>query len=254
MRRVLVTAGGAGIGLAIAKAFAELGDRVAICDRDGDALRLASRIVPDAVCLSCDVSDCEQVDDMMSKVDAEFGDLDVLVNNAGVAGPTTPVRDLGVEDWNRVLAVSLTGAFLVTRAAIPLLTSCSNGDGASIINMSAAAGRFGYANRSAYSAAKWGIVGLTKSLAIELGPQDVRVNAIAPGAVDGERIRAVLSGRAHLANTDVQQETDLLLGNQSLKRFVDASEVAAMAVFLSSAAARSISGQVIAIDGDMQRI
>jgi NAD(P)-dependent dehydrogenase (short-subunit alcohol dehydrogenase family) len=249
MTRVLITAGAGGIGLAIARAFHAGGARVYVCDVDTQALERLSAEMLGVFTRRCSVGERAETTAMVADAVEQLGGLDVLVNNAGIGGPTAPVRDLDPAEWDAVLRVNLTGSFDVTRCAIPHLIR-SRG---AIINMSSAAGRFGYANRSAYSATKWALIGLTKSLALELGEFGVRVNAIAPGAVAGERADRVFQGRAQVSGRSIDEEKRLGLANQSLKELVDPRDIATLAVYLASSAARSISGQVIPIDGDMQR-
>lgn len=248
--KVLITAGAAGIGLEIGRAFAASGASVFTCDIDDAALERARSEVPGLKAIKCDVGEPAQVEAMVAQAAEELGGLDVLVNNAGIGGPTKSVRDLALEDWEAVIRINLTGAFNVTRAAIPHLVNSENGV---IINMSSAAGRFGYPNRSPYSVTKWGLIGFTKTLSMELGGDNIRVNAIAPGAVDGERIQRVFKGRSEATGKSVEEIKEESMANQSIKRLVDPEEIGALAVFLASDAARSISGQVIPIDNDYQR-
>jgi NAD(P)-dependent dehydrogenase (short-subunit alcohol dehydrogenase family) len=248
--RVLITAGASGIGLAIARAFAASGASVFTCDIDGPALERAAAEIPGLQTRICDIGDRASVEAMVSEAAARLGGIDVLVNNAGIAGPTSPVQDTDPDEWEAVLRVDLTGAFLVAKHAIPHLIRAGGG---TIINMASAAGRFGYANRSPYAAAKWGLIGLTKTLSMELGQHDIRVNAIAPGGVDGERIRRVFQGRAQISGRTPEDEMQDALAHQSVKRLAQASEIAALALFLASDAARSVSGQVLPVDGDQQR-
>jgi NAD(P)-dependent dehydrogenase (short-subunit alcohol dehydrogenase family) len=250
MHRVLVTAGAAGIGLAVARAFHGAGDGVYVCDVDEQALLSTARELAGLATQRCEVGDRAAVDAMVADAVRKLGGLDVLVNNAGIGGPTKQVAELDPADWDAVLRVNLTGTFDVTRAAIPHLIA---GGGGSIINMSSAAGRFGYANRSAYSATKWALIGFTKTLSLELGPHRIRANAIAPGAVAGERAERVFAGRAQLSGRSIDAERILGMAGQSLKYLVDPADIGALAVFLASEAGRSISGQIIPIDGDMQR-
>ena len=250
MSRVLITAGAGGIGLALSRAFHAAGARVYVCDIDESALQLAANELDGLHVRRCDVGDRAAVTAMIADAVSQLGGLDVLVNNAGIGGPTRPVHELDPADWDAVLRVNLTGAFDVARLAIPHLVAAGGG---TIINMSSAAGRFGYANRAAYSATKWALVGLTKTLALELGQYDIRVNAIAPGAVAGERAERVFAGRAQASGRSIAEEKVLGLANQSLKALVDPADIAKLAVFLASDAGRSISGQLIPIDGDMQR-
>jgi NAD(P)-dependent dehydrogenase (short-subunit alcohol dehydrogenase family) len=250
LNRVLVTAGAGGIGLAITRAFHAEGARVFICDIDEAALARAAAELPGLMTSRCDVSDRAAVTAMVADAAQRLGGLDVLVNNAGIGGPTKPVHELDPADWDAVLRVNLTGAFDVSRLAIPHLIGAGGGV---ILNMASAAGRFGYANRSPYSSSKWALIGLTKTLAMELGEYNIRVNAIAPGAVAGERAERVFQGRARLSGRTVEEEKHLGLANQSLKALVDPVDIARLAVFLASDAGKSISGQVVPIDGNMQR-
>ncbi len=246
-QRVLVTAGAGGIGLAIAKEFVTNGARVHIADVNGDAVQEVVRS-SDAISGSVgDISKPADLDVLFSDLQTQLGGLDVLVNNAGIAGATAPVADYPIDTWNAVVNVNLTGTFLVTQRAIPLLKRSPAG---SILVMSSLAGRFGYPNRVAYSTTKWGLVGFTKTLSMELGPLGITVNSIHPGAVEGPRIQAVFEGRAKASGRTVDEEFELAMANQSVKKFVDPRDIAALAVFLAGRHARSISGQSFPIDGD----
>jgi NAD(P)-dependent dehydrogenase (short-subunit alcohol dehydrogenase family) len=249
--RVLVTAGAAGIGRAIAEAFAHAGARVAVCDVDEAALAGFRQALPGHHAFACDVSDEAQVAELFEDAAEALGGLDVLVNNAGIAGPTARVEDVTLADWRRTLAVNLDGQFLCARAAVPLLRQAGGG---SIINLSSAAGRFGFPRRSPYSASKWGVIGFTKSLAIELGPDDIRVNAILPGAVDGPRIRRVIAAKAEATGTSIEEMTRHYTEQASLGRLIDADDIARMAVFVAGPGGRNISGQALAVDGDTQAL
>lgn len=248
-QRVLITAGAGGIGRAIAAGFAATGAKVHVCDIDADALDALREAIPGLTTSLCDVAERGDVQSMVAQAVHGLGGLDVLVNNAGIAGPAASVADMDPDAWDAVLRVNLTGTFLVTQAAIPHLKQSAAG---SIVVMSSLAGRFGYPNRSPYATTKWGLIGLTKTLSRELGEFGICVNAILPGAVDGPRLQQVFAGRASTTGRSVQQEHDAALANQSIKRFVDPADIAAMAVFLASEAGRSISGQMLPIDGDSQ--
>ena len=249
-QNVLITAGANGIGLALAKAFHAEGARVYICDIDEAALSRTAAALPGLLTRACDVGDRNAVSDMVADAAARMGGIDVLVNNAGVGGPTTPLQDLDPADWDTVIRVNLTGTFNVTRSAIPHLRRSKRGV---LLLMSSAAGRFGYPNRSPYAATKWALIGLAKTLAIELGEYGIRVNAIAPGAVAGERAERVFQGRAQASGRSIDEEKRIGLANQSLKELVDPADIAKLAVFLASDAGKSLSGQIIPIDGDLQR-
>ena len=249
-QRVLITAGASGIGRHIAEAFMAKGAAVFVCDLDPKALDAASTELIGLKTGLCDVSKRQDVERMVSECVQTLGGLDVLVNNAGIGGPTAPVEELDPDEWEKVMAVDLNGTFYVTRAAIPHLKKSAAGV---IINMSSVAGRFGYPNRSPYSTAKWGLIGFTKTLSIELGGYGIRANAILPGAVDGPRIQRVFEGRAQASGKSIDQVTKEAMSIQSLKRMVDPKDIAALAIFLASDAAKSISGQMLPIDNDMQQ-
>jgi NAD(P)-dependent dehydrogenase (short-subunit alcohol dehydrogenase family) len=247
--RVIVTAGGAGIGRAIADTFATAGAKVFVCDIDAAALetmKLESAAVGSCV---ADVSDPSQVDALFEQAGAFLDGLDVMVNNAGIAGPTAAVEDIGIDEWNRTIAVDLSGMFYCTRRAVPMLKSAGGG---SIINLSSAAGRLGFPLRTPYSAAKWGIVGFTKSLAMELGPFNIRVNAIQPGVVAGERIRSVIRNKARVLNVTEQEFEAQLLSRVSLRKMVTADDIANMALFLATPAGSTISGQELPVCGNVE--
>jgi len=242
--RVAISAGANGIGKVIANSFAACGAAVFVSDIDPGAL--AGCGFPG---VRADAGRAEACEAFVDAAVSHLGGLDVLVNNAGIAGPAASVEDMDPGAWEAVLRVNLTGTFTVTQMAIPYLKQSAAG---SILVMSSLAGRFGYPNRSPYSTTKWGLIGFTKTLSRELGEFGIRVNAILPGAVEGPRLHQVFEGRASTTGRSVAQEEAAALANQSIKRFVDPADIAALAVFLASDAARSISGQMIPIDGDSQ--
>jgi NAD(P)-dependent dehydrogenase (short-subunit alcohol dehydrogenase family) len=246
-QRILVTAGASGIGEEIARAFATIGAKVCVCDIDAKALDTAARGIPGLKTVVCDVSKRDEVERMVAASVEALGGLDVLVNNAGISGPTQPVEEFDPDKWEGVLRVNLSGTFNVTRLAIPHLKKSSAG---SITIMSSLGGRYGYPNRAAYCVTKWGLIGFAKTLAIELGPFNIRANAIAPGAVAGARIHRVIQGRADAAHKSFEEAEKEAMAVQSLKRFVDPKDIAALAVFLASDAGKSVSGQVLPIDND----
>src|SRR6266478_8372783 len=248
-QRVLVTAGASGIGMEIARAFVGNAAKVCVCDIDVKALETAKNAIPGLLTTVCDVSKRQDIERMVATAAEVLGGLDVLVNNAGISGPTAPVEEMNPEEWEKVMQVDLTGTFNVTRLAIPHLKKSQAGV---IINMSSVAGRFGYANRSPYCTAKWGIIGFTKTLSIELGEFGIRANAILPGAVDGPRIQRVFEGRAQVSGKPLDVIKEEAMAVQSIKRLVDPRDIAALAVFLASDSAKSISGQMLPIDNDMQ--
>ena len=247
--RVLVTAGASGIGLATARAFAREGARVYVCDVDNVALDALAKSDPGFTRVVCDVSDPASVNRLFDSVKAAMGGLDALVNNAGIAGPTAPCEDVALPDWERTLAVNLTGQFLCAQRAIPLLKASAN---ASIANLSSAAGRFGFPNRTPYAASKWGVIGFTKSLSMELGPHGIRVNAICPGSVAGPRIEAVYTNKAALRGVAPEVVRDEMIAKSSLRRMVSADDIANSIVFLASPLGANISGHALPVDADTQ--
>ncbi|AOB30451.1 3-ketoacyl-ACP reductase [Bordetella sp. H567] len=248
--RVLVTAGGSGIGAAVALAFREARARVHVCDIDRTALGRLTADAPDITTSTADASVARDVDTVFDDVANTLGGLDVLVNNVGISGPTGPVEQLQHGDWDRTIDVNLNSHFYFARRAVPLLKESSGSP--CLIAMSSVAGRLGYALRTPYAATKWAIVGLMKSLAIELGPHGVRVNAILPGTVEGDRMNGVIGARAAAAGVPVEAMREEYLRKISLRRMVTAEDVAALALFLCSPAARNITGQAISVDGNVE--
>jgi NAD(P)-dependent dehydrogenase (short-subunit alcohol dehydrogenase family) len=193
------------------------------------------------------------VDRLFTDVKRELGGMDVLVNNAGVAGPTAKVEDIRPEDWEKCIAVDLNGMFYCTRLAMPLLKANGRERGGSVINLSSVAGRLGFGMRTPYAAAKWGVVAFTKSLAVEAGPDGIRVNCIQPGNVEGERIDRVIKAKAEAFGVSLEKQKQTLLDTTSLRTFVSAQDIANMALFLATDAGKHISGQALSICGDKQR-
>ena len=239
--RVLVTAGGAGIGRVIARTFADHGARVHVCDVDEKALKEGN--LPYTV---ADVAKLPDVERLFSDVERKLAGLDVLVNNAGIAGPTARVEDIRPEDWDRCIAVDLNGMFYCTRKAMPMIKVAGGG---SIINLSSAAGRLAFPMRTPYSAAKWAVVGFTQSLAAEAGPEKVRVNCIQPGVVEGERVERVIEAKAKGLGVDKEEVRRRLLEGVSMHTTVTAQDIANMALFLATEAGKHISGQAISVCG-----
>ena len=247
--RVLVTAGAAGIGRTIAAAFVARGARVLVCDGVPEALDEVQRAVPGVAAVRADVADPAAVAALFVHAARELGGLDVLVNNAGIAGPTARIEDVAADALARTLAVNVEGQFHCARHGVPLLKAAGGG---SIINISSIAGRLGFPMRSPYAASKWAVIGFTKSLAIELGETGIRVNAILPGHVDSERFRRVVRTKAEAIGRSFENVRDQFLAPVSLKRNVSAEDIANMALYLSTPFAASITGQAISVCGDVQ--
>jgi NAD(P)-dependent dehydrogenase (short-subunit alcohol dehydrogenase family) len=250
-RRVLVTAGAAGIGLAIVERLLLHDARVFVCDIADAAIDAFTKANPRARVIKADVSSEKDVDRMFEAVRGEFGGLDALINNAGIAGPTGAVEDIEPAEWRRCIDVDLTGQFLCARRAVPMLKAAGGG---SIVNISSAAGRHGYAYRTPYSSAKFGIIGLTQSLAKELGPSNIRVNAILPGIIEGPRMERVIRDRAGQLGITYDAMEKTYLERVSLRRMTSPHDVAAMIAFLLSDAGINISGQSIGVDGNVETL
>jgi NAD(P)-dependent dehydrogenase (short-subunit alcohol dehydrogenase family) len=249
--RVLVTAGAGGIGREIARAFVAEDAKVHVCDVDQKALDALADGDPAITRSKADVADRAEVEHLFREALEALGGLDVLVNNAGIAGPTGRVEDINPEDWDRCLAINITGQFNCARLAVPHLRKSAN---ASIVNLSSAAGRLGFPLRTPYSASKWAVVGFTKSLAIELGQEGIRVNAIQPGIVEGERIRRVFENKAASRGIPFEEMRKDALSVVSMRTEVTPQQIADMILFLCSPRGRTISGQAISICGDTQML
>lgn len=250
-QRVLITAGASGIGLQLAQGFIEAGAAVMVCDVNPSAIDQARQRFPTLKAILADVSQESDVEALFAAVDRDLGGLDVLINNAGIAGPTVPIEAIKLEDLHQTLQINVVGQFLCAKHAVPRLRK---GRMPAIINLSSAAGHLGMPRRSAYSASKWAVIGLTKSLAIELGGDGIRVNAVLPGAVDGPRIRAVIAAKAASIGKPVQEVTAAYEQQSSLGRMVSAEDVANTILFACSGLAASTHGQSLVVDGHTQAL
>ena len=243
MKKVLITAGASGLGKAMAEAFEEKGDNVWVVDIDSQALVQC----PDHWQKTClDVTNESDVAALFDELQQKWGSLDTLCSNAGIAGPTARLEDFPLDEWQRCVSVNLEGAFLFSKHAAPLMKAQQSG---CMLFTSSTAGIYGFPNRAAYAAAKWGIIGFMKTVAMELGPFNIRANTICPGCVEGDRIECVMEREAALKGTSRDAIFEAYAGGTSMRCFVSAEDVANMAVFLASESARRVSGQVISVDG-----
>lgn len=246
---VLVTAGASGIGRCIAESFLERGCKVHVCDIASESVDNFLESNPGATASLADISVPTEVEQMFAEITSLYGRLDILINNAGIAGPTAAVEDIAIDDWNNTINIDLNGPFYVTRLAVPLMKR--NGGG-SIINIASNAALFGFPLRSPYAAAKWALIGLTKTWAMELGPSNIRVNALCPGSVNGERIDRVIEKDAGERGVSTDSIRDIYQRQSSMRLFVNAQDVANMAMYLTSSLGNTVSGQAIGVDGNTE--
>lgn len=250
-KRAIVTAGASGIGFAVATAMVKAGARVHICDVDRKLLEEIARSDSGITSSFADVGDSVSVDRMFEEALGKLGGLDILVNNAGIAGPTKQIEDIEDAEWRATMDVNLSGQFYCTRRAVPLFKKVRAG---SIVNLSSAAGILGLPMRAPYVAAKWAVVGVTKTLAMELGEYGIRVNAICPGSVEGARMERVLAAESSTLNIDPEVLRHNYVKHTSLRTFVSAEDIANMIVFICSDLGRNISGQALSVDGHTETL
>jgi NAD(P)-dependent dehydrogenase (short-subunit alcohol dehydrogenase family) len=241
MRRVLVTAGASGIGLVVARRFAAEGDRVFVTDVDEAALGVLPEGISGA---PVDVADEGAMATLATRLQADWGGVDVVCANAGIKGPTARVTETPLDGWRDCMGVNLEGAFLTAKHMLPLM-----GAGGVILFTSSTAGIYGFPYRAPYAAAKWGVIGLMKTVAMEEGPRGIRANAILPGSVKGPRIDRVFEAEAAQKGMAVEAVREGYAAGTALRSLVDPEDVADMAVFLASPAAKMVTGQAIAVDG-----
>ncbi|MCA0434037.1 MAG: SDR family oxidoreductase [Proteobacteria bacterium] len=245
-QRVMITAAATGIGRCIARTFHENGAKVHVCDVNEEALENFREEFPEIGATHVNVRSEAEVEAWFDEALDDLGGLDVMVNNAGIKGPTAQVDDIDYADWKECLEVGIDSYFFCARRTAPILKDQRGG---TIINLSSTAGLFGFGNRTPYAVVKWGVIGFTKSLAIELGPFSATCNAICPGVVKGDRINRVIQGEADLRGVPFETVAAQMVGGQSIPRFVEPQEIADMAFFLASPAAKMVNGQAIAVDG-----
>ena len=248
--RVLVTAGGSGIGRVIAESFSTAGAQVHVTDVSETALTDSLEALPRLTGTLGDASVRDDAERTFKDVEDRLGGLDVLVNNVGIAGPTGGIGEVDEHEIDHTIDVNLKSHFYFLNRFVPFLRYSKRSP--SIVAMSSVAGRLGYAYRTPYAATKWAIVGLIKSLAVELGPSGIRANAILPGVVEGERINQVILDRANVTGIGFEDMREQYLRKISLRRMVRADDVANLALFLSCPLARNITGQAISVDGNVE--
>jgi len=257
VQTAIISAAASGIGLAIARGLCADGWQVYVCDQDSDALNTLAKTDPLLTALACDVSDAGAVDAFYRAVEADLArrglsGIDLLINNAGISGPTARLEDQPLDAWLRTIDVNINGMFLMTRGAIALLRA--KGSGGSIITMSSNAGLLGCPLRGPYVASKWALIGLTKTLAMELGPEGIRVNALCPASVEGPRIDRVIAADAAARGLTVGEVEREYKRQSSLRAFATNDDILGLVRFLTSPAGQRISGQALAIDGHTESL
>ncbi|MDW3652560.1 MAG: SDR family oxidoreductase [Bacteroidia bacterium] len=243
---VVIVAAASGIGKKIVESFLSANAKLFICDVSEKAIKQFRSEFPKVFVQKTDVANYKEVKSFFGAVKKEVDTLDVLINCAGIAGPTGRLEDLPVEAWERCIQVNVNGMFYCLREGIPML---KRSDSASIINLASSASFFGFPFRSPYASAKWATIGMTKTLAMELGKEGIRVNAICPGSVNGERIDRVIAADAKKQGKSIDEIRELYVKQTSMKTFVEAEDVAQLCLFLASPNGRFISGQAIGLDG-----
>ena len=248
-QRILITAAASGIGKAIADCCLQKGSRVHICDIDSVALETALKENSGISGTRCDVGNAADVARLFEDVEVSMGGLDVLVNNAGISGGNSPIEEIDVDEWRRTIDVNLNGMFYCVQNATPYMKEQNSG---TIINISTVSVRTGMTNRLPYITSKQGVMGLTHNVARELGPWNIRCNAILPGLIDNKRGRAILARKAEADGNTLEETEEEYLKYISMRCWIEPKEVGDLVVFLSSEKAKHISGQFIAVDGHME--
>ncbi len=248
---VLISGAASGIGRKIAEGFLGQGANVHICDSSAELIADFVAANPAATATQADVSNVTDVDRVFSDLNKHHGVLNTLINNAGIAGPVATVDNIETADWDQCVAVDLSSAFYMTRRAVPLLKAAGGG---AIINVASTAGLMGVPMRSPYAASKWGLIGLTKTWAMELGPEKIRVNAVCPGCVSGPRIEGVIDRDAKKRGVPPEEIRNVYLRQSSMRSFVSPEEIADTVLFLVSDKAGKISGQAMSVDGHTETL
>lgn len=249
-QRAIVTAGASGIGLSIATALHGAGAKVWICDIAEEPLAAAAAALPGLRTMVCDVADPASAARFVETAAADMGGIDIVVNNAGIAGPAAPLEEIEIDAWKRTFDVNVHGQFYIAKAAIPHLKA--TGKGGSLVCMASVAGKFAFPLRSPYASSKAAVISMARGLSVELGPHQIRVNAIAPGVVAGDRIRRVFTDRAAAKQISYKEMEEIALKAVSLKTMVEPEEIAGLVMFLCAPTGRPITGQVMSICGGLE--
>ena len=252
-KKIIISAGASGIGWATAKICLSRGAFVYICDLNLKSLNKIKKHSLNNKRLfsyNCDASNEEEVSNFFNQIKKKTNNIDALINNVGVAGPTGSLEKLNSEDWENTLHTDVNSHFYFTKEAIPLIKKSKNG---SIINISSTAGILGFPLRSPYAASKWAIIGITKTLAMELGKFNIRVNAVCPGTIKGDRMKRVIRDKAKFTKISRKSIEKDFISMSSMKQWILEDDVGKMCAFLISDDSSKVSGQVISVDGNTER-
>ena len=252
-KKIIISAGASGIGLATTKVCLSRGAYVYLCDIDNKSIKKLNKHPLKNKRLfiyQCDASNEEQVSLFFDNIKKKTKRIDALINNVGVAGPTGSLEKLKSKDWENTLHVDVNSHFYFTKKAIPLIKKTKNG---SIINISSTAGVLGFPLRSPYAASKWAIIGVTKTLAMELGKFNIRVNAVCPGTIKGDRMKRVIRDKAKFTKVSSKSIEKDFISMSSMKQWILEEDIGKMCSFLISDDSSKVSGQVISVDGHTER-
>ena len=253
-KKIVISAGASGIGWAITKSCVSKGALVYLCDIDGKALSKIRKypMYNKRIFISeIDASNEVEVIDFFKMIKKKFKKMDALINNVGIAGPTGTIEGIESVEWEKTMHVNVNSHFYFTKQAIPLLKKSKT---SSIINISSGAGIMGFPLRSPYAASKWAVVGMTKTLAMELGKYKIRVNAICPGTIKGDRMKRVIRDKAKFTKISAKKIESDFVSMASMKSWINEEDIGNMCAYLISDSANKVSGQVIAVDGNAERM
>jgi NAD(P)-dependent dehydrogenase (short-subunit alcohol dehydrogenase family) len=248
-RIAVVTGAASGIGARVAKTLAAAGASVIVGDSSPAAVTRFAQENPTIAAVVSDVGEPDQVDALFAEAEKKLGPVNTLINNAGIAGPTSKVEEMSIEGWERTLKVNLSGAFFCVRRCVPGMLKARSG---AIVNISSVAGRLGFPFRLPYAATKWGLIGMTETLAMELGSAGIRVNAVLPGLIDNERAREIVAGQAKSNRITEAEALERFMSRISMRTLIQPEEVAATVAFLVSDFGRHISGQSLSVCGNFE--
>ena len=252
-KKIIISAGASGIGWATAKVCLSRGAYVYLCDIDNKSLnKIQKHPLSNKKLFSykCDASNEYEVSNFFNQIKKKTKKIDALINNVGIAGPTGTMDKIDSKDWENTLQVDVNSHFYFTKKSIPLIKKSKNG---SIINISSTAGILGFPLRTPYAASKWAVIGVTKSLAMELGKFNIRVNAVCPGTIKGDRMKRVVKDKAKFTKASIKKVEKDFISMSSMKKWILEEDIGKMCAFLISDDSSKVSGQVIAVDGHTER-